>query len=130
MKITAVRVFQVEGVMEHEGEFWEERLVRPLDIYPEHKEEGAGWLGKVGDNHYRIIANFVEIETDDGVTGIGGPMPSEQAYVIATQLTPLLIGHDPLATERIWDRMYRAMVHGRKGVTMMAISVVDCALWD
>ena len=37
MKITHVRVFQVEGVLEHEGEFWEERLVRPIDIYPEHK---------------------------------------------------------------------------------------------
>ena len=26
--------------------------------------------------------------------------------------------------------MYRYVVHGRKGATMMAISAVDCALWD
>ena len=26
--------------------------------------------------------------------------------------------------------MYREAVHGRKGTTMMAISAIDCALWD
>lgn len=130
MKITAVRVFELTGVMEYQGEFWEERLVRPMDIYPEHKVEGPHWLDKVSEGHYRIQAHFVELETDEGVTGVGGPMPADQAYIIATQLKPLLMGHDPLASERIWDRLYRAMVHGRKGVVMMAISVVDCALWD
>jgi L-rhamnonate dehydratase len=130
MKITHVRVWRVAGVMDHQGEFWEERLVRPVDIYPEHKAEGAQWLEKVGDGQYRIVAHFVQIETDHGVYGIGGPFPDDQAYIIAKQLAPLLIGHDPLAIERLWDRMYRLMVHGRKGVAMMAISVIDCALWD
>lgn len=130
MKITNVRLFQVEGILEHRGEFWEERLIRPVDIYPEHKVEGASWLERVADDKYRIVAHFVEIETDAGVSGVGGPMPAEQAYIIATQLKPLLVGHDPLAIERLWDRMYRFMVHGRKGVVMMAMSVVDCALWD
>jgi L-alanine-DL-glutamate epimerase-like enolase superfamily enzyme len=125
-----VRVFEVEGVMEHEGEFWEERLVRPVDIYPEHKVQGPNWLEKIAEGKYRIQAYFVEIESDAGVTGIGGPMPEEQAYIVSKQLTPLLLGHDPLAIERIWDRMYRFMVHGRKGLVMQAISVVDCALWD
>jgi L-alanine-DL-glutamate epimerase-like enolase superfamily enzyme len=87
-------------------------------------------MGQVAPDKYRIAAYFVEILTDDGVSGVGGPMPAEQAHVVSTQLKPLLIGHDPLAIERLWDRMYRYMVHGRKGVVMMAISVVDCALWD
>jgi L-alanine-DL-glutamate epimerase-like enolase superfamily enzyme len=26
--------------------------------------------------------------------------------------------------------MYRHAIHGRKGAAMMAISAVDCALWD
>ena len=26
--------------------------------------------------------------------------------------------------------MFREAVHGRKGATMMAISAIDCALWD
>lgn len=130
MKITNVRVLKVSGVMEFDGEFWEERLIRPVDIYPEHKAEGAGNTRKISDGKYEIVAHFVRIETDDGVYGIGGPMPEEQAYIINKQLAPLLIGHDPLAIERLWDRMYRFSVHGRKGTTMMAISVVDCALWD
>jgi len=130
MKITAVRIFELHGVLEHEREFWEERLIRPVDIYPEHKVEEAGWLEKIGQGMYRIQTYFVQIETDDGVSGLGGPMPVDQAYIISQQLTPLLLGHDPLAIERIWDRLYRFMVHGRKGLVMQAISAIDCALWD
>ena len=40
------------------------------------------------------------------------------------------MGADPIASERLWDLMYRHAIHGRKGATMLAISVVDCALWD
>ena len=130
MKITAVTVYELQGVLEHDEEFWEERLLRPLDIYPEHKAEGAHEMFAVGGGQYRISAFFVDIETDEGVSGRGGPLPREQAFIIQTQLAPLLIGHDPLASERLWDRLYRAQVHGRKGTEMMALSAVDCALWD
>lgn len=130
MKITDVRVIQLEGAFAHEGVFWEERLIRPLDIYPEEKAVDAGWSRPGGSGTVPVTAYFVEIESDTGLVGIGGPMPHEQAYVVATQLAPILMDQDPLAIERIWDKMYRAMVHGRKGVVMMAISVVDCALWD
>ena len=130
MKITEVRVYELQGVLEHEEEFWEERLVRPLDIYLEHKAEGAHEMFAVGGGRYRISAYFVDIDTDEGVSGRGGPLPREQAFIIQTQLVPLLLGHDPLASERLWDRMYRAQVHGRKGTEMMALSAVDCALWD
>lgn len=130
MQITHVRIFKLAGVMPFAGEFWEERLTRPVDIYPEHKAEGPHFTQKVGENGYRIVAHFVQIETDHGAYGIGGPFTDDQALIIGKQLAPLLIGHDPLAIERLWDRMYRAMVHGRKGVVMQAMSVVDCALWD
>jgi L-alanine-DL-glutamate epimerase-like enolase superfamily enzyme len=130
MKITHVRVFQVEGVLEHEGKFWEGRVLRPIDIYPEHRYEGFDELEVLSPGKSRVVQNFVEIGTDAGITGLGGPMPLEQAFVVEKVLKPLLIGHDPLAIERIWDRCYRALVHGRKGVQMMALSVVDCALWD
>ncbi len=130
MKITEVRVFEVHGVMAFPGEFWEERLVRPMDIYPEHKKQGAGWLPKIDEGHYAMHSLFCHIETDEGVTGLAGPTTLEQAFIILRQLAPMLIGADPLATERIWDRLYRSMVHGRKGASMMALSVLDCALWD
>ncbi len=130
MRITHVRVFKLTGTIEHEGEFWEERLIRPVDIYPEHKAEGATWLAPLSPGKYHNTAYFVRIETDSGVYGIGGPISEDQLYFVGKQLAPLLIGHDPLAIERLWDRMYRAMVHGRKGVVMQAISALDCALWD
>ena len=72
MKITAVRIFEVQGVMEHEGEYWEERLNRPLDIYPEHKVEGPHWAERtrsLGQGKVQITLHFVRIETDNGVSG-------------------------------------------------------------
>ena len=35
MKITAVRLLRLSGTLQTEGPLWEERLVRPIDIYPE-----------------------------------------------------------------------------------------------
>jgi L-rhamnonate dehydratase len=130
MRIADVRLHQVAGTMAFPGEFWEERLIRPVDLYPRFAAEGPTHLSKVAEGQYRIEAVFVEIETDDGAAGIGGPIALEQAFVIDCELRPLLLRQDALATEVIWDVLYRAAVHGRKGVTMMAISAVDCALWD
>lgn len=130
MKITAIRTVLLEGIMEYPGEFWEERLVRPIDVYPEHKAEGPQNTPKIGDGRYRIESGFVEVDTDEGVIGLGGPITVDQARIIARQLAPIARGEDPRATERIWDKLYRSQVHGRGGVVMMAISALDCALWD
>jgi L-rhamnonate dehydratase len=132
MRISNVRLFELTGYLEHQGPFWEDRLSRPVDVYPEHNTDLlAGWThDQVGDDRYRVVSWFVEIESDEGVAGLGGPAPREWVDVIAHELAPLLLGQDPLASERIWDAMYRFMVHGRKGVAMQAISTVDCALWD
>ena len=77
-----------------------------------------------------MTSTFVHIETDAGITGIGGPITADQAYIIKHNMEHYLLGADPLAIERLWDVLYRAAVHGRKGVEMMAISAIDCALWD
>ena len=130
MKITDLKLRELNGVMEHPDPFWEKRLVRPQDIYPEYRKEGADYSMSLGDGRYAIRATFLEIHTDDGVVGLSGPCSRSEAFVIDTALRPLLVGKDPLAIERLWDVMYRSMIHGRKGETMMAISVVDCGLWD
>ena len=131
MKITNIKLRKVSGVMETEGTFWEERLVMPLDVYPEYRSGGThGGENQIDDNHYRIDAVFVQIETDEGVIGIGGPITDHHAYIIQKSLAPIIIGKDPTATELLWDQMHRSQVHGRQGETMMAISAVDCALWD
>jgi L-alanine-DL-glutamate epimerase-like enolase superfamily enzyme len=52
------------------------------------------------------------------------------ALFVAHRLRPILLGQDPIAHEKLWDQMHRIMVHGRQGDAMLAISAIDCALWD
>lgn len=130
MKVTAVRVFRVEGELEHAEPFWEERLSRPVDLYPPHRSEGPLTLPRTPGGGYRITASFLEIETDEGVMGRAGPVAADQVPILLRHLGPLLVGEDPIGHERLWDLLYRHAVHGRKGVSMMAASVLDCALWD
>ena len=73
---------------------------------------------------------YVEILTDDGTSGLYGPIEEEQAVVIRTALRPFLLGRDPLAGELLHDQMLRMHRHGRSGLFVMAISAIDCALWD
>ena len=51
MKITGIKLRKLHGTMEFRGEFWEERLIQPLDIYPEYKVQGPALLPKIDDNH-------------------------------------------------------------------------------
>ena len=52
------------------------------------------------------------------------------AAFVAKRLRPIVLGQDPIAHEKLWDQMHRIMVHGRQGDAMLAISAIDCALWD
>ena len=40
MKIAKIRFRKLTGTMETNGPFWEERLLRPIDIYPEYRRGG------------------------------------------------------------------------------------------
>ena len=82
------------------------------------------------DGSHDLSWVFVTIETDEGVSGMAGPIDVPDAFVIDTQITPFILGADPLASERIWDQLYRYMIHGRKGSPMFALSAIDTALWD
>lgn len=75
----------------------------------------------------------VEIDTDDGLTGVGFGMTrnSPAAAVVQRALRPILLGEDPLLTESLWERMYyRNLPQGQRGIFMRALSAVDIALWD
>ena len=124
MKITEVRFFQVAGRTDLPEA--EERQSQMLDIYPEFGARGPGSRSADGV----LKATYVEIATDEGPTGIFGPIFPEIIAIIRARLAPYLIGQDPLAGERLWDVLYRQDRHARKGYQMVAISAVDCALWD
>lgn len=132
MKITSIRVRRVTGTVPTAGPLWEERLVRPIDIYPEYRRQPPFEGGQqIDDHNLRITADFIEIATDEGVTGTAGPLIwPDASRMVLTQLAPIIIGKDPLAIELLWDQMHRAQVHGRQGEAMFALSAVDCALWD
>lgn len=131
MKITAIRLRRLRGTLPTKGAFWEERLVRPIDVYAEYRaRDDFEGLPQTAPDATPVEATFVQIETDDGVIGIAGPMPETVAYFIGRRLRPILLGRDPIAHELLWDQMHRIMVHGRQGDAMLAISAVDCALWD
>ena len=131
MRISALRLRHVRGTLPTNGAFWEERLARPIDVYPEYRArqdfEGGS---QIDAQHFRVETWFLQIETDAGVHGIAGPIPQSVAAIIAGKLRPILLGRDPIAGEILWDQMHRLMVQGRQGETMLAISAVDCALWD
>ena len=137
MRITDVRCVRREGTLatDDAAGFYASRVARPLDAYREFRDDTdmggtvGGMFPAVEGDSLAVSNLFLEVETSDGLVGMAGPIEDAVA-VLALGMADLLEGRDPLATERLWDLMYRAEDHGRKGKTMMAISAVDCALWD
>jgi L-alanine-DL-glutamate epimerase-like enolase superfamily enzyme len=124
VKIADVRTFSVEG--EAPPYDLEDRSVEAMDVYPSHGSATAG-AGSTG-SHLRAV--YVEVVTDEGPSGVYGPIDTRQAFLIASDLRSFLIGADHTATELVHDRMLRLHRHGRSGVFVNAISAVDNALWD
>src|SRR6202049_5164668 len=96
-------------------------------------------------------ATLGRIDTECGLTGWGeaksqvGSMAANQALtlMINEEFAPLLVGEDPRDITRLWETLYSGSrahyalregrvlpVLGRRGITVSAISGVDCALWD
>ena len=84
---------------------------------------------------------LVRVRTDDGLEGIGEADASPEvvkavidaplSHNVACGLREVLVGEDPLETERLWQKMYRrTMYFGRTSVTIAAMAAVDMALWD
>jgi len=79
----------------------------------------------------------VELVTASGLTGLGYLQPIDTSLLrtfglcIEEAMAPRIIGRDATEVEAIWQDLYRAtLTSGRGGVTMMAQSAIDIALWD
>jgi len=128
MEIISVDLFELQGHRQA-GEITPgSRQAQALDIYPEFNTRD--WARERPDGLHEIRALYVEIQTDAAVSGLFGPIEEDQAFVIQKFLRPFLIGRDPLATELLSDQMLRLNRHGRSGMFMTGVSVIDCALWD
>ena len=75
---------------------------------------------------------IVKITTDEGIIGWGeGYGPGLVVKAGIQQITPLLLGKDPLHHENIWQDVYRHIYdYSRKGILTSALSAIDIALWD
>ena len=83
------------------------------------------------DGRQRICHAYLVVETDEGIVSTTGPLndPILQQRLLRT-FAPILIGEDPMDTERLWEILYRSNVNGYSGVDMEALSHCDIALWD
>ena len=86
----------------------------------------------VSERHYTLV----KVRTEEGVEGLGFCYCGNRAGWIVTQivrdlLASHVVGADSHDTESIWDAMYRdALLMGRRGAVLRAISAIDIALWD
>ena len=135
MKIDRVRAVHVKTEWDYHGPLGEDSMTRPLHIYEGFKEKEQLW-GPISKTllaegpPYPVSGYFLIIDTDEGASGVFGPIGDEDVAIIQRYFAELLIGENPHAVERIWDKMYRHGIHARKGTPMMALSKVDLALWD
>lgn len=84
---------------------------------------------------------LVRVRTDTGLEGIGEADSSPEmvkavidapfSHNIATGLRALLVGENPLETDRLWEKMYRATLYcGRRSLVITTMAAIDMALWD
>ena len=101
-------------------------IANPMSGYARYREHRSSWGIGV------LSALVVEIETADGTVGVAtGSGGAPAAWLIKHHFARFVVGEDARNINRIWDQLYRASLpYGRKGLTIMAISAVDLALWD
>jgi L-alanine-DL-glutamate epimerase-like enolase superfamily enzyme len=79
---------------------------------------------------------LVRLRTSEGLEGTGYCYCGNRAGQLVTQFVrgffaDHLVGADPLAVETLWSRMYHdAVLLGRRGAAVRALSAIDLALWD
>ena len=85
---------------------------------------------------------LVKVSTDEGLTGWADveTLGPAAVAIIAGQgmailgfktLSELLLGDNPLDTDRLWDKLYvGSAYYGRRGIAMQCISAIDNALWS
>jgi L-alanine-DL-glutamate epimerase-like enolase superfamily enzyme len=86
--------------------------------------------GEVEGHGYRREWGIVCVHTDEGITGLS--RASAGALPVVASLAPVIVGHDPLEHERLWQEMYATTHAGGypQRQRVWAIGTLDIALWD
>ena len=87
-------------------------IANPMSGYAQYAGARKSW----GIN--ALGGLVVEVEADDGTTGVGVTIGGEAgAQIVERHLARFVEGRDPRDVESIWDQMFRATLnYGRKGL--------------
>ena len=102
------------------------KRVHPINRYPEFPRG----QGRIPGQSNREL--WVKITAEDGTFGLGTCRWGDVVDpLIKNHLAPLVVGKDAFALEFINDVLWRAMQRtGPTGLTTIARSAIDLALWD
>ena len=130
LKITAVEVWQVNGMEPRvEGLNGQPALV-PIHVYPEDRPEPYKDSPNPRNSVRPSNRLYLKIVTDQGAEGFYGPISDEAVRVIDTQLRAFLVGQDALAIDTIADKMFRRVNNTLGSQYGAGVSAVDNTLWD
>jgi L-rhamnonate dehydratase len=134
MKITSVKAFLIANdltggrpVTPARWPAWTRHaeVAGPMSGFPRFKTDRSKWrpaMPSVG-----CIVTAGNGQWGFGATRYGTPV----AALINEHIGPLLVGENGMATEHLWDMMWRmTSPYGSMGLASYAVSAVDYALWD
>lgn len=108
---------------------WSEQnpRARPINKYPEFSK-----INGFTPNNFFHQNQWVQIIAEDGTWGLGKTISNQSIlYLINQYFAPLLEGRDCMAMEFLNDLMWRsAQNFGAAGLSALAQSAIDIALWD
>jgi galactonate dehydratase len=93
------------------------------------------WLIKSGASYWGEFL-FVEVGTDEGVTGWGEittttRIANRALTAMLRQIGHMIIGENPAEIERLWHKLFRSFTYmGSRGAAVECVSAIDIALWD
>src|SRR5438094_4510375 len=101
---------------------------------PPEEARPAPQPGRVNAGAHVTQYVFVQVDTDEGLTGWGevtsypGGTANRVVAGMLREAEPLLVGQDPAHIEAIWQRLFRAFTYmGTRGATTATLSAVDIA---
>lgn len=79
---------------------------------------------------------FVEVNTDEGITGWGEittttKIANRALTTMLRQIGSMMVGEDPARIEQLWHKLFRSFTYmGSRGAAVECVSAIDIALWD
>lgn len=79
---------------------------------------------------------FVEVNTDEGITGWGEittttKLANRALTAMLRHVGSTMVGEDPARIEQLWHKLFRSFTYmGSRGAAVECVSAIDIALWD